>query len=118
MRQFSKISFSIYLIAISSMLMGLVSGSDAYGNVSYSDIAHDVVSGSEDLLFATPYPALLLSEIMVDKDSEIEPRESGSVSFLSASDPAFGIKAYLKKSKQISISLTIKDLIFPFHTHF
>lgn len=118
MRKVPKISLNFCLAATIAILSGIAVGSEFQKNDFYAGIEVNDVSGSKDLLFSTPYPALLLSEIMVDSGSEIEPKESGSASFLNTADLSFDNNAYLKKSKRILTSLTIRDLIFPFHTHF
>jgi hypothetical protein len=118
MRKVSKISLNFCFAVTIAILNGLAVGSEIQKNEFYAEIEVNTVSGSDDLLFSTPYPALLLSEIMVDSGSEIEPKESGSASFFNIVDLSFDNNAYLKKSKRILVSLTIRDLIFPFHTHF
>lgn len=118
MRKVPKISLNFCLAVTIALLNGLAVGSDIQKNQNYAETLVNFVSGSEDLLFSTPYPALLLSEILVDSGSEIEPKESDPASFLITTDLSFDNNAYLKKSKWILISLTIRDLIFPFHTHF
>ncbi|SRR6056297_3001196 len=117
MRKVSEISFASGLTVLAVILTGLsiASPSQPIDYSADSDITFSSIA--DGMLQATPYPALLLSEIVVENDSEIEPKQSGSLSVSSAFDCQFGIKAYLNKSKRLLISLKIRDLIFPFHTY-
>ena len=73
MRRLSKISHFFYLAGITAILIGSVYGSGFQKNISYAGNELGTVTGSEDMLYSTPFPTLLLSEIMADSNSEIEP---------------------------------------------
>ena len=117
MAKIAKISLSFCLAGILTVLTGSAFGSDLQRAVYYAENEINSVSGSEDLLFSTPFPALLLSELIFDTGSEIEPKESNSAAFVSGTDLLASKIEYLKRSKLISISLSVRGLIFPFHTH-
>lgn len=110
--------FISWLAVFASILTG---PAVAHGNqnIEFSIGSSDTVDGpiSDDVIHATPFPALLLSEILIDNDSEIEPKESGFASYSFTIDRTLGITTYLKKSELILISLSIRELIFPFHTY-
>jgi len=117
MRKVFSISLTFCLTGITALLLGAAIELEAQKIVAHTDIEADTISENENMLYVPPFSALLLSEIMADNDSEIEPKESGFVSVATVFDSAFGITAYLRKSKLILISLKILDLIYPFHTH-
>ncbi|MFO7799101.1 hypothetical protein [Rhodohalobacter sp.] len=118
MRKVPKIALFFCLAGFISLL-----SSSAYGSgieKESSTVHSELTSASDDgdaLLYSTPFPVLLLSEIEITNGSEIEPNESDSAFSLPAVDLRIENKEYLKKSRQVLISLTIRDLIFPFHTH-
>lgn len=117
MRNISKISSAAWLPVLLIILIGTVTGQPQQKSDSFTD--HGVISApaGDDILYAEPFPALLLSEIVSDNDSEIEPEELRFIAGSTGFDRSFEVITYLKKSKRLLISLKIRDLIFPFHTY-
>ena len=117
MPKIAKISLRFCLTGILTVLIGSAFGSGLQSAGFFAETDSITVSENEDLLFSTPFPALLLSELIFDTGSEIEPKKTNSAAFASGTDLIVSEIGYLKRSKLISISLSVRDLIFPFHTH-
>jgi len=117
MQKLPKISLFFCLSGFIAVFSGSVFASDIQKEFSTVDSELTSLSDGEAELFSTPFPVLLLSEVEIKSGSEIEPSESDTEFSLPSADLSFNNKEYLKKSKQVLISLTIRDLIFPFHTH-
>ncbi|MFO7800112.1 MAG: hypothetical protein R6V22_10070 [Rhodohalobacter sp.] len=117
MRKVPKISLIFCLAGFIALLSGSAFGSEIQKEFSTVHTELTSASDGDALLYSTPFPVLLLSEIEITSDSEIEPNESDTAFFLPTVDLRFENKEYLKKSRQVLISLTVRDLIFPFHTH-
>ncbi len=117
MRKVPKISLFFCLAGFFVLFNGSVFASEIQNE--YSSVDSEVTSATDGdaLLYSTPFPVLLLSEIQTESGSEIEPNESDTAFSLPAVDLRFEYKEYLKKSRQVLISLTVRDLIFPFHTY-
>jgi len=111
----------LFTFLLSVLATGVISSAFTPATHIGGSVAEGEITTSpeeQDFLYATPFPALLLSEILTDNDSEIEPKESGFASLSFYVDRTLGATEHLKKSKLILISLSIRNLIFPFHTHF
>jgi hypothetical protein len=117
MQKLPKISLFFCFAGFIALFSGSVFASEIQKEYLTIDSELTSVSDGEAVLFSTPFPVLLLSEIQTESGSEIEPSESDSALSLPADELRHDKKEYLKKSKQVLISLTIRDLIFPFHTH-
>ena len=117
MQKLPKISFFFCLAGFIAVFSGSVFASEIQNGYSTVDSELFSVSDGDAVLYSTPFPVLLLSEIQTESGSEIEPNESDTLLNLTSDELRFDNKEYLKKSKQVLISLTIRDLIFPFHTH-
>jgi hypothetical protein len=117
MRKISDILLTFWLTVLAAVMIGsaFVPAHQMDTGVAEGEITSAPVE--QDVLYATPFPALLLSEILIDNDSEIEPKESGYATLSFTIERTLGANTYLKKSKLILVSLSVWDLIFPFHTH-
>lgn len=112
-----KTIFQPILTVLFATFIGLGSGISTPGSDSYSNLAADHPPVSDDALHANTVPGLLLSEMSMENDSEIEPKGSAFPATSLIAEAPYGNISYLGKSKLILISLKIRDLIYPFHTH-
>lgn len=118
MKKIPKISLIFCLAGFIAVGSGSVFASDIQKEFSTVETELASETAGDTYLHSTPFSALLLSEIDIKSGSEIEPKVSDSESYLSASDLRFNDSEYIKKIRRATISLRIRDLIFPFHTHF
>jgi len=117
MQKLPKISLFFCLAGFIAVFSGSVFASDIQKGNSPVHTELSPTSEGDAVLYSTPFPVLLLSEVEIKSGSEIEPNESDTEFSLPSSDLSFDNKEYLKNSKQILLGLSIRDLIFPFHTH-
>ncbi|MDZ7755760.1 hypothetical protein [Rhodohalobacter sp.] len=118
MQKVPKILLFFCLAGFMAVLSSSVFASEIQKEFSAIDTELTSASDSDALLYSTQFPVLHLSEIEIESGAEIEPKESETATSLSAADLRFDTREYLNKSKRLLISLAIRDLIFPFHTHF
>lgn len=112
-------------ISVLFCLLGL-SGSFLYGTdlnssefneseYTYSDIT---LPGDQDSAVSrTGYPGLFFAENFSEVQSEIDPRTSTSADWASNKNSGFAQLQYLVRASLFESSQSVRNLIFPFHSH-
>ena len=116
MRKIFKISLLISLFGFS---LGLAEQANA-ASVQSSGVSGVIDSIDQPVPSAvtgTPVLPLFLSEYHSESNSEIDPDISVKLKPGQSTDPNRNGHNYIRFQKQIDLSLTIRKLIFPFHTH-
>jgi len=116
MRKIFKISLLISLFGFGT---GLAQHADA-ASVQLSGVSGVVDSIDQPVpseVTGTPVLPLILSEYQSEINSEIDPDISVKFKPGQSTDPNRKGQNYIRFQKQIDLSLRIRKLIFPFHTH-
>ncbi|REL24541.1 hypothetical protein DYD21_18305 [Rhodohalobacter sp. SW132] len=112
-------------ISVLFCLLGL-SGSFLYGTdlhsseteesrYTYSDSS---LTGDQDSAISrTKYPALFIAETLSEVRSEIDPRSSISADWASNKNKYSAQFQYLIRASLFESSQSVRNLIFPFHSH-
>ena len=84
------------------------------GDISAAD--HTPLGDHESAIYASSNPFLFIAEKSGHTGSEIEPRPSTSSNLSSKQELEMPQTLYLRQAEYISVSQSVRTLIYPFHT--
>ena len=114
MTNFFKISYAAILFGVMGFVVSVTDPQAVSQGVDLS-VPQTLKGGEQSTLYSTPFALPFLIKIADELTSEVYPKSSASLNKVSYNDAHSNGLLYIIKSQQITISLTIRELIFPFH---
>jgi hypothetical protein len=117
MKKILNISFALCMLGAMSSLFYSIDPGDSIQSSEVFRTHGDSLNGEQDsAILSRSYLFLLFAEINHEVPSEIDPQKSFSVNWSSKQNKPDLHFQYLIRSQRLSVSQSIRTLIYPFHS--